>query len=370
MRQGEWPLTIREARIAQLVVRGLSNSEIAEDLLVSGDTVKSHLKNVYRKCGVRNRAGLVRWWFEQLDRSVRSTVRSSAAHQTKVGQSVATRLLVALLLLTTLAVVGHGSSGLLATEAFVNVESLQVARTRWVDAPVDRSLGVGLGCASASSTARSGERCVAAEAGAQEFPTVGVVSPLDGGQVVGPTVEIQVEVTDFNLAPPSGTGATPGQGHIVYYLDFEPAFVPGQSAIPEDPDVAYAPTHLLAHTFGMVAPGPHQVFVLLVHGDHTPIIPPTIHSVNFTVLPPGETAVPPPDQPQTEVGRTVAVDKTPVAGEAPDSAVLPAVLPVVGEHSDEGRIWSTESWWLVAGVAFLAGSGLVALAFRYGRHRH
>jgi DNA-binding NarL/FixJ family response regulator len=55
-----WPgqgsgLTERESELLSLVALGLRNDEIAEALFVSANTVKSHLKSVFRKLGVRNR---------------------------------------------------------------------------------------------------------------------------------------------------------------------------------------------------------------------------------------------------------------------------------------------------------------------------
>ncbi|MEC0227539.1 LuxR C-terminal-related transcriptional regulator [Paenibacillus alba] len=49
-------LTEREAGIFILITHGKSNKEIANRLNISGETVKSHLKNIYRKLGVNNRA--------------------------------------------------------------------------------------------------------------------------------------------------------------------------------------------------------------------------------------------------------------------------------------------------------------------------
>jgi DNA-binding NarL/FixJ family response regulator len=55
-----WPgqgsgLTERESELLALVALGLRNDEIAQALFVSGNTVKSHLKSVFRKLEVRNR---------------------------------------------------------------------------------------------------------------------------------------------------------------------------------------------------------------------------------------------------------------------------------------------------------------------------
>lgn len=51
-------LTLRESEIAALAAAGLSCREIAEWLTVSVNTVKTHLRHVYEKCGVRSRIEL------------------------------------------------------------------------------------------------------------------------------------------------------------------------------------------------------------------------------------------------------------------------------------------------------------------------
>jgi pimeloyl-ACP methyl ester carboxylesterase/DNA-binding CsgD family transcriptional regulator len=49
-------LTVRETEVLALVARGLSNREIAEQLVLSPRTIERHLENLYRKTGARNRA--------------------------------------------------------------------------------------------------------------------------------------------------------------------------------------------------------------------------------------------------------------------------------------------------------------------------
>lgn len=53
------PLTASERRVLAGLVEGRSNQQIADQNNVSVNTIKSHLKNLYRKLQVRNRAQAV-----------------------------------------------------------------------------------------------------------------------------------------------------------------------------------------------------------------------------------------------------------------------------------------------------------------------
>jgi DNA-binding NarL/FixJ family response regulator len=57
-------LTPREAEVLKLIAAGLSNAEIAETLVVSAATVKTHVNRVFYKTGARDRAQAVRYAYK------------------------------------------------------------------------------------------------------------------------------------------------------------------------------------------------------------------------------------------------------------------------------------------------------------------
>ena len=54
-------LTEREREVLALVARGLSNGEIAEQLVISLATVNSYLRAIYSKLGVSSRSAAMRY---------------------------------------------------------------------------------------------------------------------------------------------------------------------------------------------------------------------------------------------------------------------------------------------------------------------
>jgi len=57
-------LTGREREVVVLIARGLSNGEIADELVLSKRTVEHHIANILSKLGFTNRAQIVRWAIE------------------------------------------------------------------------------------------------------------------------------------------------------------------------------------------------------------------------------------------------------------------------------------------------------------------
>ncbi len=55
-------LSKREQEVIFHLSAGMLNKEIAAELNISIDTVKKHIKAIFRKLNVRNRAGAVHWF--------------------------------------------------------------------------------------------------------------------------------------------------------------------------------------------------------------------------------------------------------------------------------------------------------------------
>jgi DNA-binding NarL/FixJ family response regulator len=58
---GPGPLTRRQTEIAQLIAHGLSNEEIARQLVLTPGTVGNHVGHILRRLGARNRVQVAAW---------------------------------------------------------------------------------------------------------------------------------------------------------------------------------------------------------------------------------------------------------------------------------------------------------------------
>lgn len=54
-------LSEREVEIIELVATGLTNQEIAAQLMISKRTVDNHVSNIFTKTGAKNRVALLNW---------------------------------------------------------------------------------------------------------------------------------------------------------------------------------------------------------------------------------------------------------------------------------------------------------------------
>ena len=87
-------LSSREAEVAELVTKGLSNKEVANQLFVTEKTVKFHLTNIYKKMNVKSRAQLIVWCLPHLGfveneiRNEQNNQNSNAAFGASIAQTI------------------------------------------------------------------------------------------------------------------------------------------------------------------------------------------------------------------------------------------------------------------------------------------
>jgi DNA-binding CsgD family transcriptional regulator len=58
-------LTAREVEVLRLVAQGLTDTQVAEQLVISPHTVNAHLKAIYGKIGVSSRSAATRYAVEE-----------------------------------------------------------------------------------------------------------------------------------------------------------------------------------------------------------------------------------------------------------------------------------------------------------------
>ena len=60
-------MTTREVEIARLICQGFINEEIAAKLNISPGTVKTHIRNIYRKTWARNKISMLLTFIEEVN---------------------------------------------------------------------------------------------------------------------------------------------------------------------------------------------------------------------------------------------------------------------------------------------------------------
>ncbi len=58
-------LTEREIDVLRLVAQGLTNAQVAEQLILSPLTINAHLRSIFSKLGVTSRSAATRWAVDQ-----------------------------------------------------------------------------------------------------------------------------------------------------------------------------------------------------------------------------------------------------------------------------------------------------------------
>jgi non-specific serine/threonine protein kinase len=59
------PLTSREQEVVTLITRGLTNAEIAVELVITERTARAHVEHILAKLGLRSRAQIAAWATKQ-----------------------------------------------------------------------------------------------------------------------------------------------------------------------------------------------------------------------------------------------------------------------------------------------------------------
>ncbi len=63
--QRRYRLSPRELQVAKHICRGFPNEEVAKSLSIRSGTVKTHLRNIYRRIHVTNKIGMLLTFVEQ-----------------------------------------------------------------------------------------------------------------------------------------------------------------------------------------------------------------------------------------------------------------------------------------------------------------
>lgn len=126
MTTGRRSLTSREAQILGMLAQAKSNQEIADELYLSVNSIKTHCRNLYRKIGASNRTEAVVWYHEREDagRAPRAfdTIASGSAPRPPCGSQPCTRLVTELVEAVHDATVLGRAQGIVMVDGEVDVD--------------------------------------------------------------------------------------------------------------------------------------------------------------------------------------------------------------------------------------------------------
>jgi DNA-binding CsgD family transcriptional regulator len=64
-----WHLTPREVEVAKLICDSMDNEQIGKKLRITYNTVRAHLGNIFRKVGVKGKAGIILEFIQMTQRA-------------------------------------------------------------------------------------------------------------------------------------------------------------------------------------------------------------------------------------------------------------------------------------------------------------
>jgi hypothetical protein len=98
-----------------------------------------------------------------------------------------------------------------------------------------------------------------------------IIDPAAESTIATNAVTIKTFVEKFNLVDKTGQPNSPGEGHIVYYMDVTPPLEQGKKALTADG--TYTVSTETSYIWNNVSPGMHTFWVQLVNNDNTPLEP-------------------------------------------------------------------------------------------------
>lgn len=162
-------------------------------------------------------------------------------------------------------------------------------------------------------------------------PTLQITAPVSGSTLPAGNILVTVQVTNFDLVNKLSQPNVAGQGHIHYFLDYPAPTTQGQPAIPPaSANATWVATPDTSYTFNNVVAGSHTIYVELVNNDHTPLNPPVVESVTFTVSAHPPVSTPTPTvAPATTPTPTSTPTTTPTVAPTATPTIAPTATPTV-----------------------------------------